>query len=362
MPIHIHTLVDADMLHEMIEGRFIKRVVHPDGSRLLYNYTERAQYQRVWNSATLTCRGLITDHAGIVIARPWAKFFNYTELDGFPEGAVEVTDKLDGSLGVMYQTTDSGLAIATRGSFTSEQAVHATQCLRDRYADFTPRDDVTYLFEIIYPENRVVVDYGQFDDLVLLGGVETSSGRSIRALELCNEWHGPVVEHFAHRSLEEAIAAPSRDGREGLVVHHINTGERVKIKQSEYVRLHRLVTGLSTKTIWEHLRDGADLDELLGVVPDEFYGWVRAVVGALEGAWRAELEFVEGLYATLRNRIVETGDVRVDRGMFAAQVAEVEHRWRPVLFLMYDGKDPAGALWEMVRPEHSRAYKIENGH
>jgi hypothetical protein len=48
-----------------------------------------------------------------------------------------VTDKLDGSLGILYPTPD-GHAIATRGAFVSEQALHATELWLDRYAGWLP--------------------------------------------------------------------------------------------------------------------------------------------------------------------------------------------------------------------------------
>lgn len=58
------------------------------------------------NPTTRTCRGLIVHSTtGRVLARPWAKFVNH----GRPEAEtldlaapVEVTDKLDGSLGILY--------------------------------------------------------------------------------------------------------------------------------------------------------------------------------------------------------------------------------------------------------------------
>src|SRR5439155_17561955 len=41
------------------------------------------------------------------------------------------------SLGILYPTPE-GHAIATRGSFASEQALHATEVLREKYAAFEP--------------------------------------------------------------------------------------------------------------------------------------------------------------------------------------------------------------------------------
>src|SRR5690606_23624256 len=86
-------------------------------------------------------------------------------------------DKIDGSLGIQYRLPDGRQAIATRGSFTSDQALHATKRLREAGWDIMPHDFAfTWLWEIVYPGNRVVVDYGDRDELVYLGAVGIEHG------------------------------------------------------------------------------------------------------------------------------------------------------------------------------------------
>lgn len=147
-----------------------------------------------WNPATLLCRGLIVDAHDRIVARPFPKFFNWEEKQtadrlraaagraggGGDEAKhrLEVYEKLDGSLGILY-FYGGRPAIATRGSFDSPQARHATGLLhgapyRAALAALNPA--YTYLFEIIYPENRVVVDYGTRNELVLLAVCNTATG------------------------------------------------------------------------------------------------------------------------------------------------------------------------------------------
>ena len=64
-------------------------------------------------------------------------------------------------------------------------------------------------------------------------------------------------------------------------MHFLDADERVKIKYAEYVRLHRIVTGLNARTVWEVLVTGGDLDELTEPLPDEFHAWVRGVAAEL---------------------------------------------------------------------------------
>src|SRR5262249_10985093 len=148
---------------------------------------------------------------------------------------VEVTDKADGSLGIIYPTPD-GYAVATRGSFTSDQAVRATEILRRRYPGWVPPEDHTVLVQIVYPENRIVIDYQGMEDLILLGAVHVPSGRTLPPAEV--SWTGPVVQTFPYATFGAALAAPARANREGLVVHVPATGQRVKVKYEEYLRLH----------------------------------------------------------------------------------------------------------------------------
>ena len=52
----------------------------------------------------------------------------------------------------------------------------------------------------------------------------------------------------------------------------------MKIKFSDYVALHRILTQCSSYDIWENLMTFGELPkELFEKVPDEFFGWVREV-------------------------------------------------------------------------------------
>lgn len=345
MSLHIDELCDPKLLADMVGGGYIRTQRHPSLPLLIHNYTEKAQYENVWNAATLACRGLVVSHEGRVLARPFAKFFNHGQ-PGAPEldldGPVSVTDKADGSLGVLFPTPD-GWAVATRGSFDSEQARHATRVFRTRYAGrFTPPSDRTVLFEIVYPGNRIVLDYGDLDDLILLGAVEIATGRS-HGPAAVPDWPGPVVESFGYATLAEALAAPPRDNREGLVVHFTVPDTRVKIKYAEYVRLHRIVTGLNPRVVWEAMVGGR-LDELLEPLPDEFHAWATGIAAGLTARVDALTAEVEREFQRTVAGLPE-GWARKD---FALAVAR--HPRRGCLFLRLDGKDYTPLLWQQVRP------------
>ncbi|MBC8091663.1 MAG: 2'-5' RNA ligase, partial [Pseudonocardia sp.] len=243
--------VTGGQLETMLTGGFVRAQRHPTLPLTIFNYTERTVYERKWNVATQACRGLIASH-GTVVARPFRKFFGHLEPNApaaQPDEPVIAMDKIDGSLGVLYPQPD-GWAVATRGSFVSDQAQHATALWQREYAPrFTPPSGVTVLVEIVHPANRIVLDYGDRDELVLLGGVDIASGRTVDV----TGWPGPVAERFPYPTFAAALAAPPRPGAEGLVVYIPRLDERIKLKQADYVTLHRLIFGLTTRRVWERL-------------------------------------------------------------------------------------------------------------
>ena len=332
---------------------------HPDADWMwIANYTEKAAYTRTWNPVTLNCRGLIfDDRDGTILARPWPKFFNLGEPSAgeWDHGAsVEVTDKMDGSLGILYTAPDGRKAIATRGSFESEQAIVGSEILRDKYGQWRGCDHCTYLFEIVYPENRIVVDYGGQRDLILLGMVDLDAGEKLGPTSAHSRFPGPTTRVFPARTLGEALAMPPRKNAEGVVVR---SGERmVKIKQADYVALHKIVTGLSERSVWEHLaaHDGR-YTELLASVPDEFHGWVDEVAAGLIAEHSALSGLVHAVYhdavAYAPEYVVDLMRTGPSRRHFAYWVRENHPEMAGYLFSLLDGKDISPAIWKALKPK-----------
>lgn len=342
---NIDSLFDRGLLERMISDGYVRVQTHPTLPLSIYNYTEKAAYEGVWNDVTLTCRGLIVDQNDRrVVARPFRKFFNHGQT-GAPvfdlNDPVVTQDKVDGSLGILYPTPD-GWAIATRGSFASDQALHATEVWREKYAGrFSPMLGVTYLFEILYPANRIVVDYGDLDDLVHLGYVHNATGRSSSPDPY---WPGRTVAEFPYRTLADALAAKPRPNAEGLVVRHVASDERVKIKQEDYVALHKIVTGLSAKTVWKHLVDGKELDELIEPLPDEFHNWVRETAKTMTDG-------IESIMAKIWVSYYElSATLPKDYTRKDLALAAKGHQYAWAFFNIEDGRDIRPKLWQFVEP------------
>ena len=144
---------------------------------------------------------------GRVVARPFGKFFNHDEplapapLDGAP---MIVTEKWDGSLGILYPAPDGCQRVSTRGSTRSDQALEATRIWQDKYEGMDFGTEVTPLFEIVYPSNRIVVDYQGMRDLVLLAVIDNATGADLPIERF--DWPGPRTAETRFETLDDLAA------------------------------------------------------------------------------------------------------------------------------------------------------------
>ena len=74
-------MIDIALLKQMMNDGFVHAQKHPTRDLFIYNYTPKAQYERVWNDVTLMCRGLILDAQYNIVSRPFRKFFNLGEAE-----------------------------------------------------------------------------------------------------------------------------------------------------------------------------------------------------------------------------------------------------------------------------------------
>lgn len=359
---NIHQLFpEWNLLGDMVADGYVRKQTN-GGDLWIYNYTEKAMFDSVWNHVTLTCRGLIINTATMeVVARPFKKFFNYNQPQAYPhmlEETVTAANKMDGSLGIWYRSQSGRPAIATRGSFSSDQAIRGTEMLAQQYGDWAPsNEEWTPLFEIIYPENRIVCDYDGVSDLVLLGAVHKATGLEIGAEQAQKAlgWGGATAYEWKGITYAQALAMPDREGAEGLVIMD-KFGHKVKFKQEDYMIMHKLVTGLSERAVWEMVdtdtpwswRDsGTDKIKFL---PDEFQPWAVNVLDGLISEWDRVSEEAQDRFMHLR----VPGMSRKD---FAIAVKDEPNR--AFLFKLMDwyeakGEDPLldmdKMIWQTLRP------------
>lgn len=489
----------AQDLNYAIATGEVRVQTHPEFPELaIYNYTEETQFRKRWNKVTLACRGLIINTVTReVVARPWEKFFNFGEMNNRIDSyaPVEVTDKLDGSLGILYRQPDGKLAIATRGSFASDQAVEANKIWSESYSHLDIPNDYTFLFEILVPWNRIVVSYNYDDEYLQQGrgvlpqgssrndtgehlyptedrleGVssvqergsaqrqgeafgeaqgeraqlafsEQAKGQRAQGSTLCEDssgnlgsqerqalrglstdvssgvhgfrpptgnreeiqyrsgkesapttngngevrtgvrelsqnqdihytpgnlvllgavhkergwyigpteaesllgWTGPVTEVFHAKDFVSSLSLPDRAGKEGYV---IRSGRNiVKMKQADYVELHRIVTNLSPKTIWTSLKEGKTIAEICDGIPDEFHAYVEEHGNKI----LADFTDIKIRTKVAFERITTTLPEGFTRKQFALRASN--HNNPGLLFALLDDRPIDEVVWKLVKP------------
>jgi len=320
-----------EKLNKYYEDGLLYKQVHPSFPLTIWNYTEKVQYENLWDDVTIMCRGLVTDDKGDIIARPFKKFFNIEEGKFEPTEKFEVYEKMDGSLGIVFWYEGQWI-LATRGSFTSDQAIKGTELLKKYNTDILFRH-MTFCFEIIYPENRIVLDYGDDEKLVMLGAFDRW-GKDYDISDW-DEWGFDVVKKYDGIKDFKELKAMVKDDQEGFVVKFTN-GDRVKIKGVEYLRLHKIMTNMSTTAVWECLKNGDDIETLLKDVPDEFYKKIKDYVRDLRYSHFQISERAGKLHDGFRYGKYGDVDPEPTKKEFAEFVFKQQKVLHPVMFAMWD--------------------------
>lgn len=338
---HPAALMPFDQLYAGLEKAVgagtVKRFSAADAPHLAgYCYTEKCAFDRLWDEFSLLARGIVLDtQAQCVRAYPFPKFFNYGEWAGgvvgkVPDEPFEVFEKLDGSLGIAYHDGERW-RVNTKAAFANDQAKWALERLP------TERlfPGYTYLFEIIYDANRIVVRY-PFEGLVLLGvygpkGLEHQPAACAADTDLVDGVVTRLVQSHPFETMHHAIKAVEGFGldREGFVVR-FRSGLRLKLKGAEYLRVHKFVSRVTPLALWDLMANGQDPLELRNEVPDEFADDFDAIYAALN---RAHDEVVEEVSAA-----VEWFKDRTNKDLGLA--TDLTERVRQFIFVAR--RDPAG--------------------
>jgi RNA ligase len=369
--------LDLNDLEKQITDGLISRQFHPTLPLAILNYTHEAKDKLHDNYTARRCRGLIYDvNTREVLARPMQAFFNLndmryaeTQLANLPTNCpIEITEKVDGSLGVIYQYKDEPLAVATRGSFVSEQAIWATEYLR-RYPKFYKPPYLTPLVEIIYPSNRIVVDYRGAEKLVLIAMIWIETGVELTYPELwsvasINNMRPPleIVAAYPQKQIVQC-ADENIKNQEGYVAKFTDfPGQppfRVKIKFSDYRLAHKAMYGMHDRDVWEVLSQGGHLDpQDYLFCPQEFRDWLDKVV---EQFTMDFMEITNNARLLVEKAKSHKEWTRSDvAAFFTKKVFCHLCGWKypsSILFSMYDGKDWQKILWKYLRPERASGYK-----
>lgn len=298
---HLARQLDFRTLLSQLEQARAERAIYCRGNAdhpglLIWNYTNKCVYDKMWTPISMHARGLILDmERQEVVATPFPKFFNVSERgqgNVLPDMPFEVFEKLDGSLIILFHWRGQWRA-ATRGALGTEQALWAEQWLSDRdLSALAP--GATYLCEAIYSENRIVIEYTE-SGLVLLSGYDAEgfefSADHVERLAVELGWRAAKRYRFdnAHDLFTAAERLPETE--EGYILRFVN-GLRLKLKGNAYCRVHALISRVTPLAIWELMQAGDDLAEIRRQIPEEFWGDFDAIEGLLTASINARIDRV----------------------------------------------------------------------
>jgi len=290
--------MNIETLNRYHEDGLLYKQTHPNLPLTIWNYTEKVQYEGLWDEVTVQCRGLITeDTTGTILVRPFKKFFNYEEVVGkgvIPSQGdyVYIQEKMDGSLGILFSYEDEWI-MATRGSFASEQAIKGLEIVKSKYFLGSWSKEYAYLVEIIYPENRIVVNYGE----------------------------------------------------EKIVFLSVVLNESWTLKPTDDTELHWTTAKMILKA------NGVEEDDLVKTeqhfnFSDEFYNKIKEYEQELSFQFNMIFSDYFVHFRSIQNKI---GDVAGNRAEFASHAKN--YQYPSILFAILDGKDIAPIISKIIKPE-----------
>jgi len=361
------TMALLDMIRAEVAAARVSEQTHPAFPHLsIFKYTDVCAFEDGWNPINRMCRGIIFNTTtGDLVARSFPKFFNIGErpeasLEKLPNEPFEVFEKLDGSMGSLYKLPTGEWAVATPGSMDSPQAREATKMLSE-YDLSTVPDNVTPIVEILYPENRIVVDYAGRRELVLLtvfnrDGSEWPTQQVNDLAIFCGFGRPKICGHTDLGNL------PFAENEEGYVIRFAS-GLRVKAKSPVYVMAHRFLTNVSIPRVVEGCRDGS----------------IAAVAAQCPPTWRVVLDDVIALVQNRYNKINAeinewwkkvsglnpsdgpTYDPKIWRKYHAIWIqANVPHEYQAGVFQLLSNKQPTEWLWKMTEEQLVKELKHDN--
>jgi hypothetical protein len=219
--------IDTKLLSSLVETGYITKRKHPFLDLYILNYTRKATRESLWNQYTLMCRGLIINGKDEIIANPFPKFFEGS-LNDIPKNAL-LTEKVDGILCILYWHEERPY-IATRGAFDSYQSLIANELLYNKYNQTFQllNQQHTYLFELVSPHTRVIIDYENKEELFLLAAINNKTKSFVDPIILTDL----PFSHPVQLSFDMLATAQDNLIIEGAVASYADN--RIKIKTAAY--------------------------------------------------------------------------------------------------------------------------------
>jgi tRNA splicing ligase len=249
--------LNTTVLKQHIADKLVFAKKHPTLPLTLYCYTRKAVYDNIWTDVTRKCRGLIVDDEGVVVSRPFEKFFEY-DSPGHSEtyernvealerkhGYPRIQEKINGNLGIFWKY-GMHWGIASKGSFTSPHAKWAETWMADHIENFGRLVfpiGYTPVFEMICQDVQGHAIKYDTNELVLIALINNQTGEEMDLLSL--QLYGTTNELAVPDTYEKSlktVLAEDREGHEGYVLTYNIPGRaplKLKIKHPSFIKARR---------------------------------------------------------------------------------------------------------------------------
>lgn len=247
--------IDLQKMAESIKDSNITVEKHPTEELYIYGYYKNplSKEKNIWNEYSVKCRGLILDKEGNIIERAFDKFWTFrnhiteniislseNKMVKLPDSRPKIYEKLDGTMGILYWVNDVPY-MATQRSFSCLKAMKGSEIIQKKYHQEALKLNrkYSYVFEVIYPEAGLIVNYGETEDVVLIGVIDKETGKSMENIaDLGFKIKKDLTDHFgAFTSLAE-IEESDMENLEGVVLEYDHE-VRIKIKFPWYKEVHK---------------------------------------------------------------------------------------------------------------------------
>jgi len=287
-----------------VEAGNVNMSKDPTGELELFDYSLQCQFAGNWNVFTLMSRGLILcPGQKKIVALGLQKFFNHTELEGwFPNELFSVGEKCDGSM-ILCWFWKEKWHCSTRGSFVSDQAKWAEKWLHEKIdlGYLAPGD--TYVCEVVYAENRVVVKY-DWEGLALITAFQRWTGfeYDYKDISFLGDYGFRLLKWYDFSSIDEIVSLCEKlsANEEGFVVR-FSGNLRIKIKSLAYLLAHKAKSMLSPLSAWESLMLCLDMKEVIKSLPDEFFETWTFLISIFEQKFAKKMDEIKKDYIATRD-------------------------------------------------------------
>lgn len=339
-----------NVLNHYYDNGWLIKHTNEELGLIIWNYSVKTTYEGKWDNVTRICRSLVTDFDGIIVSRGFDKFFNYEEIK-YQFDAEDFKDsvfyeKVDGSYIGVFWYKDRWIA-RSKGSFDTDQAKRAIEFFNayscETKAKF--KKGLTHNFEVLYPENQIVVDYKGYEGLVYLATTSNKGHHFVieyltDEVKTANKYDF-VMDYDKIKAMDDGI-------NEGFV-GRTKKGMLFKIKFETYKINHAIITNTSSYDIWSAMVNGT-IEDIIAIIPDECYDFVKSTRESIQTDY-------DNMYAD----IMSSYDALEKDGMSMKDFAikYKNHKYSSFFFKLFKGEEiNEEVIWKRVKPEYRRPFSV----